>query len=415
LILIASVTPALAQRQRDDDDMRMKFAQLSQAYQDIQRQHPEIYSHYPVVELITMGVGGLIWERHGHIALCVRNSPTDEDCYNYGIGDFHHPLGMATGFFRGTHSFWVGKMDPGQMFATYLFADRTIWVQPLPLTDEQAKKVIDKLEYDIQEEHKSYAYDHFWDNCTTRVRDVLDNATGGVLKKVQGPHDDRTYRDLARKGFFGMRVPLLITDLAMGRVTDRVPSYWEKMFLPDYLREAAERAWGMKPIAVYERQGPPPLDNGPSGRVLLALVILLLTSPAWIARLLGKGEKAGLAVAILPYVFLGFVFWFLAIISPLPYVRWNESCLVLLPTDIMLVWFLSPERRRKYARGRVVMIGITAMLLIVNVLHQPIWPALLWPLIPASVVGFWPPRAKPAEPAAVPPTAKKTQPKSKKR
>ena len=264
-----------------------------------------------------MGIGSLIWERHGHIALCVRYAdPREDACYNYGIGDFQHPLQMATGFFRGTHSFWVGKMNPREMLSIYKYADRSIWVQPLPLTAEQKKKVIDKLERDILEENKHYAYDHFWDNCTTRVRDVLDGATDGALHNMNVPPDGHTYRDLARKGFFGMRVPLLITDIAMGRVTDRVPSYWEKMFLPDYMREAAERLWGVKPVPIYERRGPPPLDHGPSGRVLFALVILLLTAPAWITKLLGKFERTGLAVAILPYAFLGFVLTFLAIISP---------------------------------------------------------------------------------------------------
>jgi hypothetical protein len=92
---------------------------------------------------------------------------------------------------------------------------------------------------------------------------------------------------------------------------------------------------------------------------------------------------------VIPAVLFGVIFWFLAIVSPLPYVRWNESCLVLLPTDLMLVWFLSAENRRKYARGRVVQLAIVAALLLVNVLKQPIWPLLLWPLVPALVVGFW--------------------------
>jgi hypothetical protein len=56
----------------------------------------------------------------------------------------------------------------------------------------------------------------------------------------------------------------------------------------------------------------------------------------------------------------------------------------------MLVWFLSPERRKKYARGRVYSLAVVAALLIVNVLHQPLWPLLLWPLVPAAIVGFWP-------------------------
>ena len=41
---------------------------------------------FPVVELVTMGVGSLIWERHGHIALCVvYENPLDDACYNYGV------------------------------------------------------------------------------------------------------------------------------------------------------------------------------------------------------------------------------------------------------------------------------------------------------------------------------------------
>ncbi|NVB79564.1 MAG: DUF4105 domain-containing protein [Kofleriaceae bacterium] len=373
-ILLASAAPAAAQRPRD-----------------IPPEVADIYKNYPVVELVTMGVGGLIWERHGHIALCVRYADHTQDaCYNYGIGDFHRPIGMAAGFFRGTNSFWVGKMDPSFMLSIYRNADRTIWIQPLPLTDEEEQKIIAKLEYDIEDAHRYYAYDHFWDNCTTRVRDILDDATGGKLRKLVGPPDNRTYRDLARGGFYGMRIPLLITDMAMGRKTDRVPTYYEKMFLPDYLREAAEQAWHIKPIPVYERRGPPPLTDGPSGRVLLALVILLMTAPAWATRLWGRFQRAGLGVAVVPYAFLGLVFWFLAIISPLPYVRWNETCLVLLPTDILMVWFLSSERRRRYARGRVVMLGLIALLMIVGVLKQPIWPSLLWPLVPAAVVGFWP-------------------------
>jgi hypothetical protein len=388
LVLISLVAPAAAQPGRYND------------------------ADYPVIELVTMGIGGLIWERHGHIALCVRYQDRREDaCYNYGIGDFHHPLGMTWGFFRGTHSFWVGKMNPDQMLAIYRYADRTIWVQPLPLTPEQKTKVIAKLERDILEENKHYAYDHFWDNCTTRVRDVLDGATDGALRKLQGPVGTETYRELARKGFYGMRIPLLITDIAMGRVTDRVPTYWERMFLPDYMREAAERMWGVKPIVKYERKGPPPLDDGPSGRVLFALVILLLTAPAWITKLLGRFQRTGLAVAIIPYAFLGFVMTFLAVISPLPYVEANESCLVLIPFDILMIWFLRGRRRKIYARVRVGMTVLTGLLLLVGVFRQPIWPILLWPLIPALVVGFWPERSA-AEASGS--DAKKPQPKPKK-
>jgi hypothetical protein len=351
----------------------------------------------PVVELVTMGVGSLIWERHGHIALCiVYDDPMDDACYNYGVADFTHPLDMATGFFRGTHSFWVEKMDPEGMLSIYVRTDRTIWVQPLPFDAAQKQAVIDKLSSDILEANRYYAYDHFWDNCTTRVRDILDHATGGALSSMAEIGDGRTYRDLARAGFYGIndsRAALLITDLAMGRVTDRTPSYFERMFLPDYLREAVEKKWNVHPVAIYKRAGPPPLSDGPSGRVLLALVIIALTAPAWLTRLWGRLERTGLALALVPQVILGLAFWGLAIISPLPYVRWNESCLVFIPLDLAMVW-LAPARRRLYARIRLGELALVAVLLLVGVLEQPLWAALLWPAIPAAVVGLWPPRVR---------------------
>jgi hypothetical protein len=94
---------------------------------------------------------------------------------------------------------------------------------------------------------------------------------------------------------------------------------------------------------------------------------------------------------VLPVWLFGMIFWFLAIISPLPYVRWNESCLLFLPLDLLLI--AGPQRwRRGYARFRVLQLGVCALLLVVGVLVQPLWSAILWPLVPCAVVAFWPPR-----------------------
>jgi hypothetical protein len=395
---------------------------------------PAVAPDEPQIILVTMGIGSLIWERHGHIALCVEyRDPRKNACYNYGIGDFHEPLKMVWGFFRGTHSFWVGKMVPGEMLAIYKNADRTIWVQVLPLEHDQKVKIIDKLEHDILDDNKYYAYDHFDDNCTTRIRDIIDDATGGTLKSMtDDPTDGKTFRDLAREGFFGMpdnsRLSLLITDIAMGRSTDKVPDYWERMFLPQFLREAVAKKFGVQPIARYTRsecrqagdataeektncaeRGVRVPSEGPSGRFLFALFALAITAPVVLARRYGRFQRASLALAIAPYALLGLILWVLAIISPLPYVRWNESLLVFLPADLLLL-FLRPELRVRYAKVRVGMLALLAVLMIVGLLKQPLMAELLWPLVPAAVVGFWPEAWTKSKPAArtrnVPPTRK---------
>nr|MBA3822062.1 hypothetical protein [Deltaproteobacteria bacterium] len=70
---------------------------------------------------------------------------------------------------------------------------------------------------------------------------------------------------------------------------------------------------------------------------------------------------------------------------------WNETSLILVPLDILLL-VLPLARRRLYARGRVIMLGLVAVLMAFDVLKAPLWSILLWPLIPAAVVGFWPAR-----------------------
>lgn len=343
----------------------------------------------PGVYLITMGVGDLIWERHGHIEICVRNAdPFDDVCYNYGIGDFRHPLSMGWGFFRAANSFWAGKDRPERMLAIYRLEDRTVWAQRLPLTDAQAQAMIAKLDHDVLEENKYYAYDHFDDNCAIRIRDIIDHVTGGALSSMPDDAGDRTEREIIREGFAGMPVPLLITDIGMGRSTDHRPTAYELMFLPQYLRVAVKKKWGIEPVEIYARRGPPAPTEGSSGRFMFALIILVLTAPAWATRLWGRFQRTGLVIAMVPYLLLGTLVTFLAIISPLPYVRVNESCLLFLPLDA-LVFFLSPARRVTYARGRVAMLGVMFLLMLIGALKQPLMAELAWPLVPMAVIGFW--------------------------
>jgi hypothetical protein len=367
---------------------------------------------FPRIYLVTMGIGSLIWERHGHIALCVDYGESREQrtCYNYGIGDFHEPLKMVWGFFRGANSFWAGKDTWRNMMWVYYQFDRTIWKQLLPLTADQKQKMLTKLEHDVLEENRYYAYDHFDDNCTTRIRNIIDDVTGGALSSMPDKTDGRTYRDLAREGFAGMRIPLLGTDVAMGRSTDRVPSFYERMFLPQFLREAVAEKWGVKPVPVYIRKecaaefraahqegrapdescverGIPTVKDPHSGRVWLALILLLASAPAWLTRLWGRFQRTGLALAVVPYVLLGSIFLFLAIISPLPYVEWNETYIVWLPFDAAVL-FLSSDRARWYAKGRLAMLGLMALLMLVNVLKQPLWPEMIWPIVPMLAVAF---------------------------
>lgn len=354
-----------------------------------------------MIELYTMGQGDLLAERFGHAALCVCYPEVPEDgcmpkgprrvrrgpshpadkCYNYGTTDFSAPLSLGWGFLRGRAEFWVEAWDPVRMLRVYMRKDRTLWRQTLDLPEEQRRDMARRLEHDDQPENRYYKYHHFYDNCTTRVRDIIDAATGGKLKEGTESKPGPTFRDYSRQGFAEMKWMLLITDLFMGRHGDIQPDLWQLMFLPDYLRDQVQEKLGAEPVLVYQRRGRPFAQEGPSGRGWVVLVAFLIGIPVWISRLLRRRERTGLIAAAVVLGLLGIIVWMLAAVSTLAELRYNELLFVLVPTDVALP-FLGARRRLRYAQVRVIMLLSVSILLAVGVFLQPLWIMILLAFLP---------------------------------
>jgi len=367
----------------------------------------------PIVELYTMGQGDDMFEKFGHAALCIRfpRQPRRTRCYNYGSTDFDSVVPLFWGFLRGRSLFWVSVSTRARMLEYYRESDRSIWRQVIELPPEQATELAAALAHDAREENRYYQYHHYKDNCSTRLRDHLDRVTGGALSAAtREPSHHGTYRDISRRGFAGDTALLLLSDLILGRGTDRQPDNYEAMFLPDVLRTEVEARLGARPELVYTRRGPSfPSDPGMGGRWLWLLLAALFAAPLALSRTVWRGshERAALAAAAIPLSLLGLLLWTLAIASPLPEVRWNEVLLVFMPWDLALV-FLGRERRRLYARVRCGELALVSLLRAVGVLRQPLW--LLVP-IPLAVLALLAtaPRAPATEPVgtglATPPVA----------
>lgn len=348
---------------------------------------PDAGEAAPIVELYTMGQGELVVERFGHAALCVRypRRPGDDVCYNYGTTDFSDPLGLTWGFVRGDADFWVSTTSPGVMIHHYRAKDRTIWLQRLPLDDATARELAAALERDALPENRYYRYHHFDDNCTTRVRDMIDGVVGGALSGGDQGGPGVTFRDISRQGFAEITGLLLLSDFVLGRRADRSPTAQEAMFLPDILRAEVEQRLGVAPVVIYERRGPPFSNEPAGGRWILIALGLVLAAAVAGSRLTGRVPRLALGTAAAILGFIGLVLWLLAIVSPLPEARWNEALLVFLPTDLALP-FLSERRLRAYARFRVGMLVLVSVLAAVGLLQQPLWALILLPFGPLAAV-----------------------------
>jgi len=191
------------------------------------------------VWLVTVGQGDAVWERFGHNAIRVVDSARGTDVsYNWGLFDFNQ-VDFIPRFLRGEMLYSMAAFPTGAMIESYTRSGREVVLQELELTPEERQTLQDRAEWNALPENREYRYDYFLDNCSTRVRDVLDLALGGALAaEFRDRITDRSFRDHIRR--LTAADPPLFTgmDVLLGSPGDRPISVWEEMFIPMTLRDA---------------------------------------------------------------------------------------------------------------------------------------------------------------------------------
>ena len=211
------------------------------------------------VSLLTIGPGEIYWQRFGHNAIVIRDADTGEaTSYNYGMFDFEDE-DFFVNFLRGRMSYQIAAEDPAEELAWYTSEGRSVIRQDLRLAPAQAAALKDYLETNLLPENRHYHYDYFLSNCSTRVRDALDIALGGALRRqMTSPSRGFTYRLLADA--LTAPDPLLmgVIDIGLGPFADQRLSYWKDSFVPmqlmSHLREMkVEDAEGeLQPLVIAE-------------------------------------------------------------------------------------------------------------------------------------------------------------------
>src|SRR4051794_4138261 len=146
------------------------------------------------VFIITMGPGSDPWEKFGHNMLWM-NTPAGEFTYNWGVFEFDNQF--IPHFLQGKLWYWMQEDHDPDAVVTYYIKnlDRTVWVQELNFTPAQKQALLAACQTNALEENKHYKYDYFTDNCSTRVRDAIDRALDGQIKRqATATPSDVTYR-----------------------------------------------------------------------------------------------------------------------------------------------------------------------------------------------------------------------------
>lgn len=341
------------------------------------------------VALVTYGPGETYWERFGHDAIEVRDTVSGEAVnFNYGVFDFDE-RGFLLNFARGRMRYLMDAAPTTLEEQDYVDAGRSITRQKLALTAAQAAALRDFLLWNLRPENARYDYDYYTDNCTTRVRDALDQTLGGVLKaQLSARAGGMTYRQQTARLMSAQPWLMLLLDLGLGPYADQPLSAWQESFLPGVLsRELTQvrvrDAQGIHPLVQDTRLlSPNRLDVPPATPPDLRLP-LMLGGLAFAALLLGTRRHVPLAFALLGSGYLLFaglaglgllVLWLLTT----HHAAWaNANLLLFNPLDLLLL----PAVLR--ARGRRPVSRMADGVLLVQLIAALV--AILLHLLPGTV------------------------------
>lgn len=192
------------------------------------------------ISLLTIAPGDLVYDTYGHSALRVNDPKRNVDLvYNYGLYDFNTP-GFVMKFMRGKLLYQVGAHRYDDFLYNYNQDKRTIYEQKLNLNQEEKDALMKALRVNMLKENRSYKYDFFFDNCSTRLRDLFE----GVVTELDanGESKELTYRDLIKEHQYGMPWSDFGIDIIIGSKADAQSSLDAQMFLPLYLKDILSNA-----------------------------------------------------------------------------------------------------------------------------------------------------------------------------
>lgn len=332
------------------------------------------------ISIITIGPTQTeLYSAFGHSAIRVFDPGQGiDDAYNWGLFDFDQP-NFYLNFARGYLYYKLG-VHPYSLFRDhYIYYNRYIHEQPLNLTLAQKQKLYNYLVWNNQPENQHYRYDYFYNNCATKVRDVLTTVFGdsvvfdGAYIKTEYSIRDLTDIYLTQQPWGDLGI-----DICLGLPMDKKASPNEYMFLPDYIEAGFNHAsinghaLVKETVSVYEsreEETPKSLIHPLTAFIGFAILTLLITLFDWKKKRISNWFDAILFSVLGAVGLLLFFLWFF---TDHQAAAVNFNLLWALPTHLVVA--IALFKNRKWLPTYFL---ITAAITLLTLLCWPVLPQAL--------------------------------------
>ena len=279
------------------------------------------------ISLLTCAPGNELYSTFGHTAMRIQDSLSGMDIvYNYGTFDFDDP-DFYMKFVRGKLDYSLSVDNYPDFMYEYQYYQRSVQEQELNLSCAEKQQIITALTINMQGTNRLYKYDFVYDNCTTRVRDLIFRSLPGSAVARHLVPEGTTARNLIHsyldKG--GEPWSKLGIDILLGARLDKPVDNNVAMFLPDYLLKGVDSAAINKTQPVVKQKRfllnvTTPIDY--TGEYVPLLVFIIICG--LIASLYFLPDERAKTISRFVDSFLLYAYGFVRIAAPL-YVVGNRS------------------------------------------------------------------------------------------
>ena len=310
------------------------------------------------VGLITCSPHDEVYSLYGHTALHCRDLRTGRDyVFNYGVFDYKKPH-FVWRFIMGQTDYMLECISDLQAFCSYYKRwGSQVKEQILDLTPTEKARLVSALGVNLQ--NPVYRYNYFYDNCSTRPRDMIERCLEGTVSyAAREGFEDATYRQLIHLCTEEHPWAELGNDLLLGFRADRKTTQRERHFLPEFLswdfdHATVTRQGEARPLVsrqvILIPQGNQPVKREFPLSPLACTLIFIIISLAVLAYELRYGVTlVWWDVLLMLVTGLAGILLFLMLFSEHPATSTNLQILVLNPLALFFIPAVVRKRKTRW-------------------------------------------------------------------
>lgn len=317
------------------------------------------------ISLITCEPHDMIYALYGHTGIRIHDRVTGEDMLaNWGIFDQSKSL-FAVRFAFGLTDYRMEIETWDGFVARYNYFRCGIREQILNLTNKEKRQIIQAIYTNYLPENRYYRYNFFYDNCTTRARNIIVENLDGEINYNASPEVTTPFRKEIHQWNENHKWARWGNDFLLGIGSDKKTDRNQQQFLPDTLRVdfnnavitengqqrklVREEHWATP--SQYDYDGFTTFDNMTEPYALacylaIIMILIMIMEKCWLKRRLWQFDAFLLLLSGIPGIVL-----FAMIFSQHPTVSLNFQILVFNPLALIFGWRIIKSFRKGLYNG----------------------------------------------------------------